>query len=587
MGLYLRLLKFLRPYWPRLVLAMVFMSFVGSSDGLMAYLVQPVMDKIFFEKNSAMLVVIPLGVILLVVTKGVFDYLQAYLMGFVGQKVIADIRNLVFKCLQMQPLAFFDKTPTGTIISRITNDVSLVQGAVSDSFTAVLKDAFTIIGLVFVAFYRDWRLAIVAFVVLPVATYPIAAFGRKLRKNSTQNQKAMARFTNFLHETVTGQRIVKAFAMEDYEHGRFRQENESLLRIVIKRTRIRALSSPVMEVFGGIAVAVVIWYGGSAVISGESTPGNFFSFLTALMLLYEPIKRINKENHSIQQGLAAAQRVFEIVDRVPEITDKADAKDLKAVEGIVDFKDVSFKYEDKMVLKDINLHINKHETLAIVGESGVGKTTLVNLMLRFYDVTLGSISLDGNDLRDIRLGSLRRNIALVTQDVILFNDTIARNIAHGIGEDETRMEQAVHSAFAFDFVSKMPKKLDTIVGEKGVRLSGGQKQRIAIARALYKDAPVLILDEATSALDAASETEVQRALDNLMKGRTTIVIAHRLSTVMNADRIIVLEAGTIVQEGAHRELIEAEGPYKRLYELQFKAQDQKKVIRMAKRDKRV
>ncbi len=587
MALYLRLLKFLRPYWVKLVFAMVFMSFVGSTGGLTAYLVQPVMDKIFFEKNSAMLLVIPFGLILLVLAKGVCDYLQAYLMGFVGQKVITDIRNLVFKRLQTQPLAFFDKTPTGTIISRITNDISLVQGAVSDSFTAILKDAFAIVGLIFVVFYRDWRLAIVAFIVLPVATYPIVSFGRKLRKNSTQNQRAMARFTNFLHETITGQRIVKAFAMEDYEYGRFREENEGLFRIVLKRTKIRALSSPVMEAFGDIAVAVIIWYGGSAVISGKSTPGNFFSFIAALMLLYEPIKRINKENHNVQQGLAAAQRVFEVVDRVPEIADKPDAKRLAAAQGIVDFKGVSFKYEDKMVLNDINLHIDKHETVAIVGESGVGKTTLVNLILRFYDVSLGSIGVDGIDIRDVTLDSLRGNIALVTQDVILFNDTIAKNIAHGIGEDEARMEQAVRSAYALDFISKMPKKLETVVGEKGIRLSGGQKQRIAIARALYKDAPILILDEATSALDAASETEVQRALDNLMKGRTTIVIAHRLSTIMNADRIIALEGGAIAQVGTHRELIEAEGPYKRLYELQFKDQAQKKVIRMAKRPKHV
>jgi subfamily B ATP-binding cassette protein MsbA len=587
MGLYLRLLKFLRPYWVKLAFAMVFMSFVGSTDGLMAYSVQPVMDKIFFEKNGAMLLIIPFGVILLFLAKGTCDYLQAYFMGFVGQKVITDIRNLVFRRLQRQPLAFFDKTPTGTIISRITNDISLVQGAVSDSFTAILKDAFAIVGLVFVVFYRDWRLAIVAFIVLPVATYPIVSFGRKLRKNSTRNQRAMARFTNFLHETITGQRIVKAFAMEDYEYGRFREENESLFRIVLKRYKIRALSSPVMDVIAGIAVAVIIWYGGSAVISGKSTPGNFFSFTTALLLLYEPIKRLNKENHNIQQGLAAAQRVFEIVDRVPEIVDKTDAEELAIAQGVVDFKAVSFKYEDKMVLKDINLRIDKHETVAIVGESGVGKTTLVNLILRFYDVTLGSISIDGIDVRNVKLDSLRRNIALVTQDVILFNDTITRNIAHGIGEDAARMEQAIRSAYALDFISKMPKKLETVVGEKGIRLSGGQKQRIAIARALYKDAPILILDEATSALDAASETEVQKALDNLMKGRTTIVIAHRLSTIMNADRIIVLEAGTIVQEGTHRELIGAEGPYKRLYDLQFRDEAQKKVIRMTKRQKHV
>jgi subfamily B ATP-binding cassette protein MsbA len=545
------------------------------------------MDQIFFEKNGSMLLLIPFAIILFYLAKGGADYMQAYLMGFVGQKVITDIRNLVFRRLQVQPLSFFDKTPTGTIISRITNDISLVQGAVSDSFTAILKDMFTIVGLLFVIFYRDWRLAIVAFIVLPIVTYPIVSFGRKLRKNSAQNQRAMAKFTSFLHETITGQRIVKAFAMESYEYGKFRDENESLFRIVLKRYKIRALSSPITDVIGGIAVAVIIWYGGSAVISGKSTPGNLFSFIAALLLLYEPIKRLNRENHNIQQGLAAAQRVFEIVDRQPEIADKADATDLADVQGTLEFRAVSFKYEDRMVLNNINLRINRNETVAIVGESGVGKTTLVNLILRFYDVTLGSISIDGIDIRDVTLNSLRRNIALVTQDVILFNDTISNNIVHGIAADGARIAQATRSAYASDFISRMPKKLETVVGEKGVRLSGGQKQRIAIARALYKDAPVLILDEATSALDAASETEVQKALDNLMKGRTTIVIAHRLSTIMNADRIVVLEGGAIAQEGTHRDLIEAEGPYKRLYELQFRDEGQKKVIRMTKRPRHV
>ena len=587
MALYLRLLKFLRPYWVKLVFAVVFMSFVGSTDGFTAYFVKPVMDQIFFEKNGSMLLLIPFAIILFYLAKGGADYMQAYLMGFVGQKVITDIRNLVFRRLQVQPLSFFDKTPTGTIISRITNDISLVQGAVSDSFTAILKDMFTIVGLLFVIFYRDWRLAIVAFIVLPIVTYPIVSFGRKLRKNSAQNQRAMAKFTSFLHETITGQRIVKAFAMESYEYGKFRDENESLFRIVLKRYKIRALSSPITDVIGGIAVAVIIWYGGSAVISGKSTPGNLFSFIAALLLLYEPIKRLNRENHNIQQGLAAAQRVFEIVDRQPEIADKADATDLADVQGMLEFRAVSFKYEDRMVLNNINLRINRNETVAIVGESGVGKTTLVNLILRFYDVTLGSISIDGIDIRDVTLNSLRRNIALVTQDVILFNDTISNNIVHGIAADGVKIAQATRSAYASDFISRMPKKLETVVGEKGVRLSGGQKQRIAIARALYKDAPVLILDEATSALDAASETEVQKALDNLMKGRTTIVIAHRLSTIMNADRIVVLEGGAIAQEGTHRDLIEAEGPYKRLYELQFRDEAQKKVIRMTKRPRHV
>lgn len=583
MALYLRLLRFLQPYWVKLAFAMAFMSLVAATNGLTAYLVQPVMDKIFFEKNAKLLVLIPFGVMLLYLARGIFDYLQAYLMGFVGQKIITDIRNLVFKRLQLQPLAFFDKTTTGLIISRITNDIGLIQGAVADSFTAILKDAFTIITLVFVVFYRDWKLAIIAFIVLPFATYPIVAFGRRLRKISVQNQRAMAKLTNFLHETITAQRIVKAFTMESYEGGKFNDENENLFRIVVRRYKVKALSSPVMEVLGGIAVAFIIWYGGGAVISGKSTPGNFFSFTTALLLLYEPIKRLNKENHNIQQGLAAAQRVFEVVDRVPEVRDKPGAVEIAAVKGMIDFVDVSFKYEDKMVLKHINLRIARNETLALVGESGVGKTTLVNLILRFYDVSDGSLMLDGIDIRDVTTTSLRENIALVTQDVILFNDTILDNITHGKPRDMQKVEAAIHSAYAHEFIAKLPKKLDTVAGERGVRLSGGQKQRIAIARALYKDAPILILDEATSSLDSASEVEVQRALENLMKGRTTIIIAHRLSTIINADRIIVLDGGSIVQEGTHRELIGVEGRYKSLYELQFREEPQKKILRINKR----
>jgi subfamily B ATP-binding cassette protein MsbA len=587
MALYLRLLKYLKPYWPKLVFAMIFMALVASTNGLTAYIVKPVLDNIFFEKNALMLNVIPFGVILLYLLKGIFDYFQAYLMGFVGQKVITDLRDEIFNALQKQPLMYFDKTPTGTIISRIINDVTLVQSAVSDAFTAILKDIFTIIGLVCVVFYRDWKLATIAFIVLPFATYPIVSFGRRLRRISTRTQKEMAKLTNFLHETITGQRIVKAFCMEDYESRRFKDENETLFRIILKRYKIRALSSPIMEVLGGIAIAVIIWYGGSEVISGKSTPGNFFSFTAALLMLYEPIKRLNRENHNIQQGLAASQRVFEIIDREPEIKENEHAINLENVKGIIEFKDVYFKYEEKMVLKDINLKIDQNEVLAIVGESGVGKTTLANLIPRFYDVAKGSIEIDNIDIRNITLNSLRKNIALVTQDVILFNDTIKANICYGESQDMERMEEAAAMAYANDFISKLPKQYDTIVGEKGIRLSGGQKQRIAIARALYKNTPILILDEATSSLDVASEVEVQKAFDNLMKGRTTIVIAHRLSTVMNANRIIVLVGGTIVQTGSHAELIETDGHYKRLYELQFRDAPERKVIKMSKKAKNV
>jgi ATP-binding cassette, subfamily B, bacterial MsbA len=586
MALYLRLLGFLKPYWGKLAIAMVFMALVAGTNGLTAYVVKPVLDKIFFEKNASMLFLIPFGVVILYFAKGTFTYIQAYLMGYVGQKVVTDIRNLVFDRLQRQPLSFFDKTPTGVSISRIMNDVTLVQTSVSEAFTAVLLDAFTIVGLIFVVFYRDWKLATIAFVVLPFAVYPIVTFGKRLRRISTRTQKSMARMTNFLHETITGQRIVKAFSMEEYENKRFGVENQDLFHINMKRYKVRALSHPIMELLGGIAMAAIIWYGGKEVIAGNSTPGNFFSFTAALLMLYEPIKKLNRENHNIQQGLAASQRVFEIIDRVPEIREKENATGLEKVQGVIDIKNVYFKYDEKVVLKDVNLKISRNEVLAVVGKSGVGKSTLANLVPRFYDVTEGSLEIDGIDIRDVTLLSLRRNIALVTQDVILFNDTIRNNIAYGGVDgvqDQEKIEQAARMAFAHDFILRQPKGYDTMVGEKGMRLSGGQKQRIAIARALYKDAPILILDEATSALDTQSEMEVQKALENLMKGRTTIIIAHRLSTVMNADRIIVLDGGTIVQQGRHDDLIMSDGPYKSLYDIQFREPPEKKIVKIGKR----
>jgi ATP-binding cassette, subfamily B, bacterial MsbA len=577
MALYRRLLGFLKPHWNKLVIAMICMAVVSATSALYAYMVKNVIDDIFVKKDATMLYFITLAVILLFFVKGLFFYLQAYFMGFIGQRVITNIRNLVFASLQKQPLSFFDKTPTGQSISRIMNDVTLIQGVVTDSVTAILIDAFTIIGLIGVVFYRDWKLATISFIVLPFSIYPIVSFGKKLRKVGLSTQKSAARLTSFLHETITGQRIVKAFSMETYENKRFEEENEEMFRIIMKRTKLRALSHPIMEIIGGIAIAVVIWYGGSEVIADRSTPGNFFSFAAALLLLYEPIKRLNKENHNIQQGLAAAQRVFEIIDRKPEIEDKPSALELEKIEGVIELKNVSFRYDEKMVLKNINLRIEKNEVIALVGESGVGKTTLANLIPRFYDISEGHLEIDGIEVQNTTLSSLRKNVALVTQDVILFNDSIRNNIAYGVTPDQKRLEHAATMAFAHEFIIKLAKGYDTMVGEKGVRLSGGQKQRIAIARALYKDAPILILDEATSSLDAVSEIEVQRALENLMKGRTTIIIAHRLSTIVNANRIIVLEKGMIVQEGTHSSLSAVDGPYKKLYELQFKESPQKIV----------
>jgi subfamily B ATP-binding cassette protein MsbA len=582
MALYLRLLSFLRPYLGRLLLAMFFMALVAGANGLTAYVVKPVLDKIFFEKNEEMILLIPLGIVLLYLSKGVFDYLQAYLMGYVGQRVVTDIRNLLFQSLQRQSLSYFDRTPTGVTISKIMNDVSLIQNAVCDSFTAILRDSLTIVGLIFVVFYRDWKLALIAFAVLPFATYPIVEFGRRLRRIGLKTQRKVASLTSFLQEVIAGQRIVKAFSMEGYEEGRFRRENEELFRIMLRRTKVRALSSPIMELIGGIAVAVIVFYGGKEVIGGRSTPGNFFSFTAALVMLYEPIKRLNKENHNVQQGLAAAQRVFEIIDREPEVKQKERAAELTNVKGAIEFRRVSFRYEERMILKEIDLRIEEKEVVAIVGASGVGKTTLVNLILRFYDVTEGAILIDGIDIREVTLSSLRRNIGLVTQEVILFNDTVARNIAYGERPDLKRVEEAARMAYAHGFIMRLKDGYDTVIGERGVRLSGGEKQRIAIARALYKDAPILILDEATSSLDSASETEVQKAIENLMKGRTTIIIAHRLSTVLTANRIIVLEGGRIVAMGSHAELLEGNAIYRRLYESQFRVPEDR-VIRLKRR----
>ena len=562
---------------------MIFMALCSGAKSASAYLVKPVLDTIFFEKDMTKLYIMPGNVVLLFIAKGIVEYLQAYFIWYVGQRVVTDIRNLLFFNMQKQPLSFFDKTPTGSNISRVVNDVALVQSTVSDSVAAVLNDIFTIIGLIIVAFRMEWKLTLIAFIILPFSIYPIVSFGKRLRKIGLNIQQYLARLTSFLHETITGQRIVKAFSMEKYENNRFAGENEKLFKLMMKRIRVRALSHPVMELIGGIAVAVIVWYGGYQVIIGKSTPGTLFSFMAALIMLYEPIKKLNKENHNVQQGLAAAQRVFEVIDRQSEVAEKPGAGELGAVEGRITFEDVSFRYEDRMILSNINLSIEKNDVIAVVGKSGAGKTTLVNLIPRFYDATKGRIMVDGIDIRDVTLDSLRTSVALVTQDVILFNDTIRSNIAYGVEPDDNSLLEASRMAFAHDFILKLPKGYDTVVGEKGTRLSGGQKQRIAIARALYKNAPILILDEATSSLDAQSEIEVQKALENLMKGRTTIIIAHRLSTIINAHRIIVIDKGAIVQEGNHSELIEQDGPYKRLYELQFKEGARKKVIPLGKK----
>jgi subfamily B ATP-binding cassette protein MsbA len=571
MNLYRRLLEFVKPYWRHLAGAMVCMVFVSAATAGSAYLVKPVLDEIFFKKDLSMLKWIPLAIIGIFILKGVFDYGQAFLMSYVGQKIIADLREKVYSHIQSLSLSFFTKNPTGILMSRIMNDVGMVQGAVTDAVTGLLKDVFTIIGLVAVIFYRDWKLALIAMVVFPVAVYPIVKFGRKLRSYSTRSQTSMAELTTILLETITGTRIVKAFNMENYERKRFAKENQRLFGIQIKSVRVRAISHPLMEFLGGVGIACIVFYGGYNVIQGRATPGTFFSFLAALLMLYEPVKRLSGVNNTVQQGLAAATRVFEVLDTVPEIQDKPGVRALPGVSREVEYQDVSFKYEEDWVLKNINLRIQVGEMVAFVGASGGGKTTLVNLLPRFYDVTAGRILIDGVDIRDYRVESLRAMIGIVTQQTILFNETVKDNIAYGkVGQSLEEVVKAAQAAFADGFIGNLPRGYDTVIGEQGVKLSGGERQRISIARALLKNAPILILDEATSSLDSESEIEVQKALEYLMEGRTTLVIAHRLSTIRKANRIVVISNGEIVEVGTHEELMEKDGEYKKLYLLQFK-----------------
>jgi len=555
----------------KFILAMLCMLMVGAITSSLAFLVKPALDEIFINKNGKMLVWIPTFVVILYLLKGLCNYGQTILMSFIGQRIIADLRNSLYWQIQRQSLAFFTKHPTGMLMSRITNDVSYIQGAVSEAVTSLLRDSSTLIFLVFVVFYRDWQLAIIGMLVFPVTIFPIAKFGEKMRQVATRTQATMGSLSALLQETIAGTRIVKAFGREDYENQRFAQKNEHLFKLTLKTVAVSALSSPFMEFLGGIGIGAILFYGGSHVIEGKSTPGTFFSFLTAIIMLYEPIKRLTNVNNTIQQGIAGAERVFSIIDLAPEIMNKAGAVVLPKITTGIEINNVTFCYETAPVLKNINLKIRSGEVIAFAGMSGGGKTTLVNLIPRFYDVTEGQILIDGHDVRDVTIESLREQIAIVTQQTILFNDSVRSNIAYGdIDKSEEDIIRAAETANAHNFIMQLPLGYDTVIGEQGMMLSGGEKQRISIARALLKDAPILILDEATSSLDTESEIEVQEALENLMKGRTTLVIAHRLSTIRNADRIVVIVSGEIVEEGTHEELLLKKGEYHKLYNMQFR-----------------
>jgi len=569
--LFKRIFTYFSPYKVRIFIAIAGMIIVALSDAALAYIVKPVLNDVFIKTDLKMLAIVPVALVLLYLFKGIFRYIQAYLMGYVGQRVIMDIRNRMYEHYQRLSLDYFAANQTGAMMSRITNDIIAMQNALPVA-TDLIRQPFTLIGLIGVAFYMEWKLTLFAVLAMPLMIIPFAVFMKKFRKYSKREQEKMGNISSVLQESISGIKVTRAFGMEEHEINRFNKENMDYFKVRIKTIRAEEFTSPLNEFFGSIGIAFVVWYGGYQVLTGESSPGSFFSFLAACALMYNPIKKLNSANATIQASMAAAERVFQILDTEPSVREREGALSIDNVKEGIEFKDVSFKYHQDMILNQINLKVRSGQVVAIVGESGGGKSTLVSLIPRFYDVSEGSITIDGVDLRDLTFKSLRRLTAVVSQETFLFNDTIRNNISYMPGRESISLDAviaAAKAANAHDFIMAMPEEYDTVVGERGIRLSGGQKQRLSIARALLKDSPILILDEATSSLDSESEYLVQEALNRLMKGRTTFVIAHRLSTVQHADRILVLSKGRIVEEGRHDELLKVGGEYAKLYGRQF------------------
>ena len=566
-----RLLGYMRPYvWPYFAGAMACMILFGSTNGAMPFLVRFIFDDIFTAKNAAVLQVLPIAIILVFVFRGLCGFGSAYLSEYVSNQVINDLRKDLNAHIQDLSLGFFNQQATGALLSRVTSDVYVIGTALTGTVASILKDGVSLIVLLVVAFYQDWVLALIGVVVFPASVLPMVRLSKRMRTHARKLQGTLGVLTALLQETVQGNRVVKAFNMQAYEKQRFALESQGLQRTAMRVARIRAFNTPMMEILAAFGIAGVVWYGGYSVVVGGRTQGSFLAFLTALFLLYDPFKGLGRANGTLQQGLAAADRVFELLDTRSEVADRPDARLLAPIQQGIVFDDVTFAYQSEPVLRGISLTLRRGEAVALVGPSGGGKSTLADLVLRFYDVQQGAIRIDGVDIRDVTQISLREQMALVTQHTFLFNDTVKNNIAYGsIEQPMAAIEAAARAAYAHDFILELPEGYDTRVGELGLRLSGGQRQRLAIARALLKNAPILVLDEATSALDNESERLVQQALDTLMQGRTTLVIAHRLSTIRRADRIVVLVRGAIVEQGTHDELLVRNGDYRKLHDLQF------------------
>ncbi len=610
---YFRLLSYLKPHLKYLVPAMIFMLLFAAMSGFSITMIVP-FTKIVFSKpgevskpvieqkenpekeKESLLVILPqtlkekfnqvilgktqletLGrfcilVFLIFLIKNLFWYVQSYLIVRVEQGVIMDIRNKLYSHFHLLPLEYFHGQRTGVLISRITNDITLVRGAVANGFAETLRQGFLMLVYLFLVFWASWKLAFIAILLFPPAILIISKFGRKVKKSSVITQEKMGNMTSVLQETISGIRVVKAFVMEKFEIKKFVDTSRDYFKTMIKLTRIGSLAPPLTEILGVLGAVLILWFAGKDILAGNLDPGRFFLFLFATLSLMQPVRAISNLNIDIQQGLAAAKRIFEVLDTQPKIKNQPDAIKKESLDRNVTFDKVSFSYDGKkQVLSDISFEVKSGEVVALVGPSGAGKSTLMDLLIRFYDPTKGEIKIDGIDLRKVELGSLRNLMGIVTQETILFNDTVWNNIAYGHeNASQERVYNAARAANAHDFIMATPQGYQTIIGDRGVKLSGGEKQRLAIARALFKNPPILIFDEATSSLDSESEALVQEAIDRLMKGRTVFVIAHRLSTIQNVDKIVVLEHGRIVQMGDHKSLLEQGGLYKRLYDMQFR-----------------
>ncbi len=570
--------EYILPHKKTLLISIFLMIIIAITTAFQAYLVKPALDEIFVNKNVTMLAIIPLVILGVTVIRGFATYFQLFTMNLISLKIVASMRKRLYSHFIYSDISTLHKSSSGEMIAKIMMEVDRINGMINTTINGFVKQLFTLIFLIGVMFYQSLELAIVGFIGFPLAAYPIYRIGKRLRKLSFSDIGAGQRFISQMDDTLQYSKLVKSYNCENFETKRMSTVIDGIFNLGKKIARLSIIASPMVEMLGGIGVALVIWYGGHQVLTGETTPGAFFSFFTAMMMAYKPLKSVSSMNSGIQLGLGSTQRFYTLLDEKPQIVDKSNAKELKKVKGNIVFKNINFNYiKDKTALNGINLKIDGGKMIALVGHSGGGKSTIMSMLLRFYDPTKGSISIDGEDIKNVTLKSLRNSMSVVNQEVMLFDDTIIENIRYG-KENATKEQiiKAAKMAEADEFIKELANGYDTQIGQNGIRLSGGQRQRIAIARAILYDAPILLLDEATSALDPISENLVKNALKKLMKGRTTIVIAHRLSTVMHADKICVVNNGKIVESGTHKALLKKNGAYANLYHKQFEIEEEAK-----------